>query len=261
MPALRNRTLSSRSRHPSHHSVFPGRGIAIIGLRGRILKRPPTPGGIPVERRNRRVPPVTLRDDRALVEALCAGDPLAPAELVERFHGVVFGLCYRMMGHRHDAEDVAQEALVRRPPGRRAGSTARGRCGPGSSGSPRIAAGPALGRRSRRPDDRRGPRGAGRPPARPVRPDDLAGELDRALDRLRPEYRLVFALYHEQALPYEEIAPDDRPTRRHRQDLAPSGAGTGRIPAARDHLCGRRQKRKESEADGLTGGCETNSVR
>jgi RNA polymerase sigma-70 factor (ECF subfamily) len=37
-------------------------------------------------------------------------------------------------------------------------------------------------------------------------PDDLAGELLRALDRLRPDYRLVFSLYHEQGLPYEEIA-------------------------------------------------------
>jgi RNA polymerase sigma-70 factor (ECF subfamily) len=37
-------------------------------------------------------------------------------------------------------------------------------------------------------------------------PDDLAGELERALGRLRPDYRLVFALYHEQSLPYEEIS-------------------------------------------------------
>ncbi|MEO6811814.1 MAG: sigma-70 region 4 domain-containing protein, partial [Isosphaeraceae bacterium] len=37
-------------------------------------------------------------------------------------------------------------------------------------------------------------------------PDDLASELERSLARLRPEYRLVFTLYHEQALPYDEIA-------------------------------------------------------
>ncbi len=36
--------------------------------------------------------------------------------------------------------------------------------------------------------------------------DDLAGELQRALGRLRPDYRLVFALFHEQNLPYEEIS-------------------------------------------------------
>src|SRR5205823_14089239 len=37
-------------------------------------------------------------------------------------------------------------------------------------------------------------------------PDDLGGELAQAIDRLRPEYRLVFLLYHEQNLSYEEIA-------------------------------------------------------
>ena len=36
-------------------------------------------------------------------------------------------------------------------------------------------------------------------------PEDLAGELERALDRLRPEYRTVFVLFHEQNLAYEEI--------------------------------------------------------
>jgi RNA polymerase sigma factor (sigma-70 family) len=36
-------------------------------------------------------------------------------------------------------------------------------------------------------------------------PDDLAGELARALDQLRPEYRMVFTLFHEQNLAYEKI--------------------------------------------------------
>src|ERR1700740_332188 len=52
-------------------------------------------------------------DDPALVEALRAGDQQAPRLLIERFQGVVFGLCYRMLNHRQDAEDVAQETFVR----------------------------------------------------------------------------------------------------------------------------------------------------
>src|SRR4051812_32777615 len=52
-------------------------------------------------------------DDRALVEALRSADPQAPRLLVERFQGVVFGLCFRMLGHRQDAEDVMQESFVR----------------------------------------------------------------------------------------------------------------------------------------------------
>ena len=35
------------------------------------------------------------------------------AALVERFERQVFALCYRMLGQREDAEDVAQESLVR----------------------------------------------------------------------------------------------------------------------------------------------------
>ena len=52
-------------------------------------------------------------DDPALVEALRAGDSQAPRLLIEQYQGVVFGLCYRMMNHRQDAEDVVQETFVR----------------------------------------------------------------------------------------------------------------------------------------------------
>src|SRR5262249_12645536 len=37
-------------------------------------------------------------------------------------------------------------------------------------------------------------------------PDDLAGELARALERLRPDSRTVFCLFHDQNRPYEETA-------------------------------------------------------
>ena len=35
------------------------------------------------------------------------------AELVDRIHGKVYGLCYRMLGQRQDAEDVVQETCFR----------------------------------------------------------------------------------------------------------------------------------------------------
>jgi RNA polymerase sigma factor (sigma-70 family) len=146
-----------------------------------------------------------LRDDVALVEALRAGDPLAPGELVERFHGAVFGLCLRMMGHRHDAEDVAQESLVRALRGI-AGFDGSRPLRPWLLGIAANRCRTALGRRSRRPA---ASEAVGDPvDHRPGRddPDDLAGELERALARLRPEYRLVFLLYHEQTLSYDEIA-------------------------------------------------------
>jgi len=144
-------------------------------------------------------------DDHALVEAFRTGDPMAPGELVDRFHGVVFGLCFRMMGHRHDAEDATQESLVRALRGI-AGFDGSRPLRPWLLGIAANRCRTALGRRSRRPvtaeaaeetvDHRQGLSD----------PDDLAGELERALGRLRPDYRLVFALYHEHGMPYEEIS-------------------------------------------------------
>jgi RNA polymerase sigma factor (sigma-70 family) len=145
-------------------------------------------------------------DDPALVEALRSGDPQAPRLLIERFQGVVFGLCYRMMGHREDAEDVAQEAFLR---------ALRSIAGFDASRPLRpwlleIAANrcrTALARRARRPPAASATM-EDRPDPRPglSDPDDLAGELERGLQALRPEYRMVFALFHEQNLSYEEIA-------------------------------------------------------
>src|SRR3954451_11400953 len=50
---------------------------------------------------------------RPLIRRCLTGDQGAMLALVERFRGQVFGLCYRMLGQRQDAEDVAQETFVR----------------------------------------------------------------------------------------------------------------------------------------------------
>lgn len=147
----------------------------------------------------------TVMDDRELVEAIRAGDPAAPAVLVERFQGVLYGLCVRMMGHRQDAEDVLQDALVRALRG--IGGFDGGRpLRPWLLGIAANRCRTALALRARRPIVIEPPADRPDPRPGPADPDDLAGELARALDRLRPDYRLVFALYHEQGLPYEEIS-------------------------------------------------------
>jgi RNA polymerase sigma-70 factor (ECF subfamily) len=144
-------------------------------------------------------------DDRALAEAIQRGDPDAPRRLIEHYQGVVFGLCFRMLGHRQDAEDVMQETFIR---ALRAfsGFDQDRALRPWLLGIAANRCRTALARRSRRPalvearddwPDRR---------AGLADPDDLAGELERGLALLRPEYRLVFALFHEQSLPYEEIS-------------------------------------------------------
>jgi RNA polymerase sigma-70 factor (ECF subfamily) len=148
---------------------------------------------------------VPMDDDRALVDALRRGDSNAPAALIEQFQGVVFGLCLRMLGHRQDAEDVVQETFVRALRSVDGFDSTRP-LRPWLLGIAANRCRTALGRRARRPSSIEPP--VDQADHRPglSDPDDLAGELSRALERLRPEYRLVFSLYHEQGLPYEEIA-------------------------------------------------------
>ena len=51
-------------------------------------------------------------DDRAIVEAVLAGDRDAYRQLVERESASVVRTCHRILGDLHDAEDAAQEAFV-----------------------------------------------------------------------------------------------------------------------------------------------------
>src|SRR3712207_226810 len=52
-------------------------------------------------------------DDATLVRRCLRNDTHAVRALVERFQGAVFGLCVRLLRHRHDAEDVTQEVFLR----------------------------------------------------------------------------------------------------------------------------------------------------
>ncbi len=54
-----------------------------------------------------------MEDLRILVKRCLEGEQSAMLALVERFQGQVFGLCYRMLGNREDAEDIVQETFVR----------------------------------------------------------------------------------------------------------------------------------------------------
>lgn len=47
------------------------------------------------------------------IKEVLKGDQEAFGEIVELFKDKVFQICYRMLGNRHEAEDIAQEAFVR----------------------------------------------------------------------------------------------------------------------------------------------------
>jgi RNA polymerase sigma factor (sigma-70 family) len=153
---------------------------------------------------------VNADDDAILVRRCLHGDDEAIHQLVNRFQADVFGLCVRLLHHRHDAEDVTQEVFLRifrslrrwdsqRPLRPWIMSIAVNRCRTW------------LTQRGRRPelvdylqDTLPGP------PA-----DDsaeLVREIHSAVAELRLEYRTAFVLFHEQGQPYEDIARAmDRP--------------------------------------------------
>jgi RNA polymerase sigma-70 factor (ECF subfamily) len=149
-------------------------------------------------------------EEATLVRRCLRGDAEATGTLVHRFQPDVYGLCVRLLGNRHDAEDVTQEVFLR---------VFRSLGGWDSSRPLRpwvigIAVNRCrtwLAQRARRPELVGHLQDVVAGPA-----DDDSGELLReiraALADLRLEYRTVFLLFHEQGRPYEEIARAlDRP--------------------------------------------------
>jgi len=56
---------------------------------------------------------MTTIDDQKLIEALQNGDTKAYAQLVNRYKDLVFTLAIRMLKHREEAEEVAQDTFIK----------------------------------------------------------------------------------------------------------------------------------------------------
>ncbi len=146
-----------------------------------------------------------LRDDELeLVRRCLAGEQAAVTALVDAFRGAVFGLCYRMLGHRQDAEDVTQESFVRALRSLAGFDLTR-------DFKPWLLA--IAGNRCRTMLSTRKRRPPMALPAEGVE-DHLPGveeakhlgeEVELALSQLREEYRQAFSLFHQEQLSYAEI--------------------------------------------------------
>jgi RNA polymerase sigma factor (sigma-70 family) len=149
-------------------------------------------------------------DDATLVRRCLCGETGAIQQLVERFQPEVFGLCVRLLNHRHDAEDVTQEVFLRVFRSLKGWDSTRA-LKPWIVGITVNRCRTWLSQRIRRPelvdylqDTVPGPS--------PDNSTELLQEIQSALADLRLEYRTVFVLFHEQGQPYEEIAQAlDRP--------------------------------------------------
>ncbi len=142
---------------------------------------------------------------RELVKHCLAGDPRAATLLVERFEHQVYALCFRMLGQREDAEDVAQESLLRALRSLRTWDDQR-------DFTPWLLAiagnrcRTMLAARARRPRTVSEIDYTPDPTPAPEAARHLAEEVEQALAVVRPEYRQAFVLFHEQELSYGEIA-------------------------------------------------------
>lgn len=139
-----------------------------------------------------------------LVQRCLLGQAEAIQQLVERFQAEVFGLCVRLLHHRHDAEDVSQEVFLRVFRSLRRWDAARP-LKPWIMGIAVNRCRTWMTQRARRPEladylqDT-----AASPPADDAA--ELLSEIRAAVDGLRPDYRAVFVLFHEQGQAYELIA-------------------------------------------------------
>lgn len=144
-------------------------------------------------------------NDPVLLRALLSGEDQGVRWLIDQFQDVVFGLCLRMLRHRHDAEDATQETFLRAVRGIGSFDTSRP-LRPWILGIAANRCRSALSKRARHP----APIELLHDPAdrRPImtEADDLADELEKALEHLRPDYRLVFLLFHEHGMSYDDIS-------------------------------------------------------
>jgi RNA polymerase sigma-70 factor, ECF subfamily len=178
-------------------------------------------------------PAPAVDDDETLVRRTLMGDLAAFETLVERHRDVVFRVARRMVGE-HDAEDVAQDALLR---AFHKLSTFRGDA-PFRPWLLRIVHNTALNARARRrpvpvaevpepgPGDAAAA-GRAKTPADSLEEAERRARMAQKLELLRPAHRAVIVLRDLEGLSYEEIAEATD---------APLGSVKGRLHRARLEL-------------------------
>ena len=150
-------------------------------------------------------------DDSTIVGKCQSGQAEFYGQLVDKYSGRIINLGYAMMGNRHDAEDVAQEAFVRAYQG--LGKFQKK--AKFSSWLYQIALNlckdhlKAKSRHARPTDDEQLANMDGNPKDQAPRliiQDELSGKMREAINKLPVLYREAFVLRHLQGLQYEDVA-------------------------------------------------------
>jgi RNA polymerase sigma-70 factor (ECF subfamily) len=150
-------------------------------------------------------------DDSTIVGKCQSGQSEFYGRLVDKYSARIINLGYAMMGNRHDAEDVAQEAFVRAYKG-----LARfERKAKFSSWLYQIALNlckdhlKAKSRHARTASDEQMANMDGDPQEqapRVILQNELSGKMAEAINKLPVLYRESFVLRHLQGLEYEDVA-------------------------------------------------------
>ena len=148
--------------------------------------------------------------DRDLVERTRRGEVDAYGELVRRYQTSVFNVCYRLLGERQEAEDLAQDAFLRGY--RRLATFDADR--PFGPWIRKVASNLSLNALQKRAswglpfdEERDEPIDVDQPdPADEQERGEQTARLRQALSELPPHYRAVIELRHFQDLSYEEMA-------------------------------------------------------
>lgn len=150
--------------------------------------------------------------DQALVLQTRGWDLEAYGELVRRYQTSVFNVCYRILGERREAEDLAQETFIRAY--RKLRSYDEGR--PFGPWIRRVAANMCLNhlQSDRHPalplDEEHDVRASGNGSDTAAAAEARAerSSIRQAIRSLPPHYRAVIELRHFQGLTYEEMAAE-----------------------------------------------------
>ena len=197
-------------------------------------------------------------DDSTIVGKCQEGQSQHYGQLVDKYSARIINLGYAMMGNRHDAEDVAQEAFVRAFKGlARFQKKAKF-----SSWLYQIALNlckdhlKAKSRHARAGGDDQLANMDGNPQEqapRVILQAELSGKMSEAINKLPLLYREAFVLRHLQGLDYEEVAtitsvPADtvrvrayRAREMLRESLAPNVDTFWREKAAKEKAKGKKE--------------------